>query len=265
VIDHRLMPRVAAAQTSSAPTPKPRVSRRRSKDKGAASKNTPPPAPAPKPPENWLELSVPKEEALEPPKPVAKTEHGAAAAVKVPMEDWALVRTKDGKVGWVLMRALNMAIPDEVAQYAEGHRITSYFPIGDVPDGDSVKKNWLWTTIAKGQEPYEFDSIRVFVWNRKRRRYETAFIERKIRGHYPVHVDTSGAVPTFSILVEGDGAMYRKTYTFAGYHIRMIKKEPYDIAPKPEAAKPVASTPAQKPKDTSWYARAKEKVRSLIH
>ena len=40
------------------------------------------------------------------------------------MDDWNLVRTLDGKVGWVLTRPLSMAIPDEVAQYAEGHRIT---------------------------------------------------------------------------------------------------------------------------------------------
>ena len=44
------------------------------------------------------------------------------------MEDWNLVRTKDGKAGWVLSRMLVMAIPDEVAQYSEGARITSLFP-----------------------------------------------------------------------------------------------------------------------------------------
>ena len=67
------------------------------------------------------------------------------------MDDWSLVRTQDGKVGWVLTRALSMAIPDEVAQYAEGHRITSYFALGHIEDGDSVKNNWLWTTITKGR------------------------------------------------------------------------------------------------------------------
>ena len=34
------------------------------------------------------------------------------------MEDWNLIRTKDGKAGWVLSRMLVMAIPDEVAQYS---------------------------------------------------------------------------------------------------------------------------------------------------
>ena len=43
------------------------------------------------------------------------------------MEDCNLVRSKEGRTGWVLTRALRMAIPYEVAQYAEGHRITAYF------------------------------------------------------------------------------------------------------------------------------------------
>ena len=63
VIDHRLTPRTQAAQVSSpvAPPRPVRPPRRRGKEK-SQSKTPPPPAPpAPKPPENWLELSVPKE------------------------------------------------------------------------------------------------------------------------------------------------------------------------------------------------------------
>src|ERR1039457_6644848 len=33
-----------------------------------------------------------------------------------------------------------------VAQYAEGHRITSYFSIGKIQDGGVQKDIWLWTT-----------------------------------------------------------------------------------------------------------------------
>ena len=51
-----------------------------------------------------------------------------------------------------------------------------------------MKHNWLWTTIAKGLQPYEFDSARVFVWSQRRHRYETAYIERKLKGYYPVEV-----------------------------------------------------------------------------
>ena len=183
------------------------------------------------------------------------------------MDDWNLVRTSDGKVGWVLTRPLNMAIPDEVAQYAEGHRITSYFPLGQVHDGDSVKNNWLWTTIIKGGQPYEFDSFRVFVWSLKHHRYETAYIERNVVGHYPVQVTNAGSMPSFSVVVEGvDGHLYRKTYTFDSYRIHMVTRELYDPAAKTDAPKlasngSAAEQPAAK---ESWYAKLKDRFHRFL-
>ena len=38
---------------------------------------------------------------------------------------------------------------DEVAQYSEGHRITSYFSLGKIKDGDQQKDIWLWTTAER--------------------------------------------------------------------------------------------------------------------
>jgi len=86
-------------------------------------------------------------------------------AAPTPTDDWSLVRTAGGQAGWALTRALSMAIPDEVAQYAEGHRIVSYFALGEIADGDQKKQQWLWTTIGGGTQPYDFDSFRVFVWS----------------------------------------------------------------------------------------------------
>ncbi len=263
VIGHTLTPRTQAAQVSSpvAP-PKPvRPSRRRGKEKAQSKTPPPPPPPAPKPPENWLELSVPKEEALEPEKADAKE------AAPVPMDDWSLVRTKDGKAGWVLTRMLVMAIPDDVAQYAEGHRITSFFPLGHVQDGDVTKENWLWTTITQGLQPYEFDSFRVFIWSHKHHRYETAYIERRVVGHFPVSVNSTGASPSFSVIVEGnDDRFYRKTYSFEGYRIRMVNRELYEVKREADAIKSgAAATPATQPvpKNQSWFSKMKDKVKGL--
>ena len=80
------------------------------------------------------------------------------------------MRTKDGTVGWVLARMLYMAVPDDVAQYAEGKRITAYLALGDVRDGDEIKHNWLWTTADSSLKAAEFDSFRVFVWSKSRHR-----------------------------------------------------------------------------------------------
>jgi hypothetical protein len=162
---------------------------------------------------------------------VAVVAHRLVAAAPV-TDDWSLVRISASEAGWVLTRMLFMAIPDEVAQYAEGRRITSYFSLGEVREGDQVKHNWLWTTIAKGAQPHEFDSVRVFVWSQRRHRYETAFVERNLKVYYPVEVRKEGNAPaSFSlILEEKDGARYRRTYAFQGYHVRLVAKTPASVA-----------------------------------
>ena len=268
VIGHKLEPRIQAAPPAARIVAQAKPVRRKSKSE---PKIAPPPAPAPKPPDNWLELSVPKEEASEEVKTQASKPEQKPAAhappAPPPVDDWSLVRTKEGKVGWVLTRALNMAIPDEVAQYAEGHRITSYFALGQIGSGGAGKNDWLWTTITKGLETYEFDSFRVFVWSRKHNRYETAYIERKLVGHFPVEVDNSGAVPRFSLILEADGGqLLRKTYTFEGYRVRMVDKQPYQAQRKPEPPRQGLTAPPQPtPETRSWYARMKDRVKRLFH
>ncbi len=268
VIGHKLMPRVQRDEVLQAPV-KPPLVRKKPKPKPTQAKIGPPSRPpAPKPPSNWLALSQPKPEpeplpaAIPPPAPPA-----VEAPVEIPMDDWNLVRTQDGKVGWVLTRPLSMAIPDDVAQYAEGHRITSYFPLGQVRDGDSVKNNWLWTTITKGGQPYEFDSFRVFVWSLKHHRYETAYIERNVVGHYPVRVTNAGAEPSFSVVVEGvDGHLYRKTYSFDSYRIRMVNRELYDPGAKTDAPRLASNSRASAQGDSklSWYAKLKDRVHRVF-
>ncbi len=260
VLAHKLTPRTQVAAPAPQPIPK-KAPPRKKKERQAATRIGPPPMPpGPKLPSDWLALSVPKAE----PQPGANQPETKPAA-PVPMDDWSLVRTQDHKAGWVLTRMLSMAIPDEVAQYAEGHRITSYFALGQTKDEDSDKTNWLWTTITKGLEPYEFDSFRVFVWSKKHHRYETAYIERNVVGHFPVEVNNSGAAPSFSLILESDdGQLFRKTYSFEGFRIRMTHKEPY-AASAEEAPKPAASlTPQAPPKARSLYSRLKDRVSRLF-
>lgn len=257
VIGHKLTPRVQKDEASIPVPVKPAPIRKKPKPNATPARIKPPPRPpGPPPPSNWLALSVPKSEPEAPPAP-------PPPPAEVPMDDWNLVRTSDGKVGWVLTRPLSMAIPDEVAQYAEGHRITSYFPLGQVRDDEAVKNNWLWTTITKGGQPYEFDSFRVFVWSLRHHRYETAYIERNVVGHYPVQVINAGSMPSFSVVVEGvDGHLYRKTYTFDSYRIHMVSRELYDPGAKSDAPKLASSGSAneQAAGKVSWYAKLKDRV-----
>ena len=267
VVGHKLTPRVQHDDAAMPIAVKPAPIRKKPKPKATQTKVGPPPRPpVPKLPSNWLALSMPKPDPAPAPTPVAAPTL-AAPPVEVPMDDWNLVRTHDGKVGWVLTRPLSMAIPDEVAQYAEGHRITSYFPLGQVNDDGSVKNNWLWTTIIKGGQPYEFDSFRVFVWSLKHHRYETAYIERNVVGHYPVRVTNTGAEPSFSVVVEGvDGHQYRKTYSFDSYRIHMVNRELYDPAARTDTRKLAASGNAseQSAAKVSWYAKLKDRVHRFL-
>jgi len=144
-----------------------------------------------------------------------------------------LVRLKDGRAGWVLQRMLAMAIPEEVAQYAEGHFITSYFPLGEVKTEKVKKSHWLWTTRPSARQAYDFDSFRVFVYSQRRKRYETAYIERNLTGYYPVMVaqeDKTSHNYLFRLICQGkDGVLHRRTYEFAETRVRLLAKEPWQI------------------------------------
>lgn len=249
-----------------------------------APKYPPPPMPKPPgPPPNWLDLS--KTDVDEEEEPPAETPEVKA----IPTDDWSLVRTASGQSGWVLTRRLIMAIPDDVAQYAEGKRIVSYFPLGAVMDGAEKKPVWLWTTSESGPQPYDFASFRVFIWSLKRHRYETAFIARKVRGFAPVllrEVEYAGAArskgaaavekyPGFSVCLEDDGGQrMRREYALLGNIVRYAGEQPCE-APGPPlvamatpagrgAAPAAAATPAPPPAPTeSLGQRVRRRLRSL--
>lgn len=104
------------------------------------------------------------------------------------IEDWWLVRDTHGRVGWVLARMVDLDIPLEVAQYAEGQRIVAFFVLNQVQDGDKKVAQYLTIlTEPKDGLPFDFNQFRVFTWNVKRHRYETAYRER-IEGVLPVTV-----------------------------------------------------------------------------
>ena len=233
-----------------------------------------PPVPMPKPPAlpaDWQDLS--KTESAE--------EEEPAEAPPLVNDDWSLVRTADGAAGWTLTRWLEMAIPDEVAQYAEGRRIVSYFPLGTVTDGDQTKKIWLWTTTGGGSHPYDFDNFRVFIWSVRHHRYETSYIQRNVVGFSPVTLETvtfAGAqYPGFSVCVEKkDGVRYRQQFALLSNVIRFAGERPCETqgqtqelaaagaaksgnGPAPNPTAPTAAKPSLmervKSKLHSWLAK----------
>jgi hypothetical protein len=125
------------------------------------------------------------------------------------VEDWWLVRDSHNRFGWVLARMVDLDLPLDVAQYAEGQRIVAFFVLNQVQDGDKKVPQYLTVvTEPKDGLPFDFNQIRVFTWNVKRHRYETAYRERR-EGVLPVTVtqesfDKEGVLPVFTIRVQDD-------------------------------------------------------------
>ena len=220
------------------------------KDKKKEPKYPRPPMPRPPaPPSDWLDLSRTDSPEDDAETPVEQPPDKPAPKIDL----WSLVRAPQGQAGWVLTRMLTMAIPDEVAQYAEGHRIVSYFPLGEIHDGDQTKHIWLWTTTTDSRATWDFDSFRVFTWSLRRHRYETAHIEREIQGYSPVLLTGSG----FSICMDRkDGRRMRREFTLQGNSVRFAAEQPCEAPPEPLEVKsaplPVAAAPAAPPKAGIW-------------
>jgi uncharacterized protein YgiM (DUF1202 family) len=225
--------------------PRPPVARKPKKKKGTKGEpevEPPPMPPAPKLPPNWVALSKSVRANLAPaPEPSKAEARKKVEAPQIKADDWYLVRTPDKKAGWVLARMMVIGIPDEVATYAEGKRITAYFELGQVKDvvkdEEVVKHHWLWTTQSQGLRPFQFDGLRVFIWNNRRHRYETAYRERDIKGYYPVLRHTAEVMegrqklqlPAFTVFSEDEaGRFWKRSYVFQVNRVRMIGAQQVD-------------------------------------
>jgi hypothetical protein len=219
----------------------------------------PPAPPPPKPPPDWVELSEQREPA---PETVPLDKKPAPEKDPVPEDDWTLIRTSQGAAGWVLTSRIFLNVPDEVAQYAEGHRIVSYFPLARVHDTDRDvdKETWLWTTVRAGRHPYDFDNVRVFEWNPRRHRYETAFIRKNVEGFLPVVVRKTDGQVTFSVCAaDDDGAKQGYTYSLIDNRVHAAG---VGECPKPETATEVVAppVPSAPPPASTFSEKLKEKA-----
>ena len=118
--------------------------------------------------------------------------HSAEEPKPKPMDDWWLVRDPQGHVGWVLARMVDLDIPLDVAQYAEGQRIQAAFVLNTVQDEvkGAIPQYLVLLNENKDGIPYDFNQVRVFTWNLKRHRYETGYREHFIIGYFPATVST---------------------------------------------------------------------------
>ena len=127
-------------------------------------------------------------------KPVVKPGAPEEAPLPPAMDDWWLVRDSHGDTGWILSRLIDVDAPDSLTRYAEGQRIVGAYVLTTVndPDAEQADKNIpIYLTVLSPYKAgllYDFDQVRVFTWNVKKHRYETAFREHNIEGYLPVTI-----------------------------------------------------------------------------
>jgi SH3-like domain-containing protein len=229
--------------------PSPKPEKQEAKDEAVPG---PPPLPEPalKPPAIAYEKTNPN--AFEAPKQTAAgrtqsaTAHAKPAGPAPVIEDWWLVRDSHGRVGWVLARMVDVDVPLDVAQYAEGQRIVAFFVLDQVQDqGKKVPQYLTVLTEPKDGLPFDFNQIRVFTWNVKRHRYETAYRER-MEGMFPVTVsqenfDKEGILPVFVVRVlDDDGKISERKYKLDTPIVRRV------YAPGEEPVHTAARKPKRK-------------------
>lgn len=144
--------------------------------------------------------------------------------VKPPMQDWWLVRDQNNHTGWMVSGLLNTDVPESIQRYAEGQRIVGAYIINTVTDPEiegASKEVPQYVTVTSPYEaglPYDFNQLRVYSWNIKHHRYETANRDRNVLGYLPVklgrdpgqpahdRIPATGPAPSYSYTVLAAGA-----------------------------------------------------------
>ncbi|GAC1633550.1 MAG: hypothetical protein NVS9B14_08480 [Candidatus Acidiferrum sp.] len=188
---------------------------------------------------NWIQVSDEKENA---------------SPEETKKEDWFLVRgvanrapgettaktgtpipstaTAPGDVsapiaGWVVARFVEFDEPEAVQEGASSANVrpVAWFELNRVPD-DSGEKSQYLLAATRGPEGQacDFTNLRVYTWNKKKSRYETAFIENDLCGALPIRIakDAKGE-PEFRFHVM-DGNKEERVYRLIQTVVRRVRE-----------------------------------------
>jgi hypothetical protein len=145
---------------------------------------------------------------------------------------------------------IDLDVPLDIAQYAEGQRIVACFPLTAVHDSETKKDEPYYLVLLtepRDGQPFDYNQVRVFSWNLKRHRYETAYRDRNIFGLLPTTVghealDKEGVLPVFTLnLRDQDGQTREQKYKLEGVMVKRVLapgEQPVKVArASPERAK----------------------------
>lgn len=198
---------------------------------------------------DWVQVSDEKESLGEPP--------------DMKKEDWFLVRalatrppgesptraaetttTQPGDqtvpiAGWVIARFIELDLPDPIRDEASSANIRpiAWFELNRVSDPAGGDKPQYLLAAARGPEGQscDFTTIRVYTWNLRRERYETAFIENDLCGQLPVQVGKSDKGEPEFRFHEMDAGSELRVYRLIQTVVRRIREDGAILKKSPRA------------------------------
>lgn len=128
--------------------------------------------------------------------------------------------------GWVIARFIELDVPDaiRVGANAANLRPIAWFELNRVPAESGDVPQYL-LAAARGPEGQacDFSDLRVYTWNRRRARYETAFIENNLCGKLPIRVSKNEeGQPEFRFHQEDGGEV--RAYKLVQTMVRRIRE-----------------------------------------
>ena len=183
---------------------------------------------------------------------VVDEREGANEPLQSKKEDWFLIRgvatrppeetVRGGEVvattrpgdqtipiaGWVIARFVELDLPEAVREgmISANVRPIAWFELNRVADASGDKAQYLvaGTRGAEGQ-PCDFTTLRVYTWNARRTRYETAFIENNLCGQIPIRLGKGvKGEPEFHFR-QMNGAKEERGYRLMQTVVRRIRDE----------------------------------------
>lgn len=142
--------------------------------------------------------------------------------------------------GWVVARFISLDLPDQVraGTTAANLRPIAWFELNRVTDADGEHPQYL-VVGTKGPEgqPCDFTILRVYTWNPKKTRYETAYVEGNLCGALPVQLGQGPkGEPEFRFKVKQAGKEER-VYRLIQTVVRRVREEGPKAAPRRKVTK----------------------------
>ena len=249
VIAHKVVERTTGVQRRQLIPLKPKLEKR-TKEK-ASKYPLPSPPPAPEPPPEWVELSQ-----------MLQWQRNANG-LRGP-DDWTLIRTEGGRADGCSPAACIFRFRTRLRSTPRATGLRRTFPSARSLTAMYKRTSGFGQPRTLLGEDHDFDGYRVFVWSLRHHRYETAYIQRRERGFFPVLAKTG----EFSVCLENeDGSRVRKQYTMMGNAVRPAGMSPCDKAPDAVASpEQLASAGAAKAtgSQTEPYRKAQNQVQRYV-